>query len=165
MILVLIPLSLFNLSFSYLLYFCISPSNITLCHYYEFQCEEKNVYESGKVRIEFYKDNEKIKEISLDYDEKDLYEEVFIGNRKTTVEKTIVKEVCINSNFSHVKIYKNGKLLNELNFEKEEIYENKTTEIKIEKEKENRFLFLIFIFIIALIFLILLLLTYKRRKF
>ena len=155
----------FNLSISHLLYFCISPSNITLCHYYEFQCEEENVYESGKVKIEFYKDYKKIREVFLDYDEKDLYEEVFIGNKKTTVEKTIVKEVCINSNFSRVKIYRNEKLLNELNFEKEKTYENKTSEMKIEKEKENRLPFLIFIFIIILIFLIFLLLTYKRRKF
>jgi hypothetical protein len=152
-----------NFSFSYLLYFCISPSNITLCHYYEFQCEEKNVYENGKVKIEFYKDYEKVKEVFLDYNEKDLYEEVFIGNKKVTVEKTIIKEVCINTNFSYMKIYKNEKLFNELNFEEEKTYENKTTEIKIEKEKNNILPFIIFIFIFIL--LIFLILIYKRRKF
>jgi len=99
----------------------------------------------------------------LDYNEKDLYEEVFIGNKKVTVEKTIIKEVCINTNFSYMKIYKNEKLFNELNFEEEKTYENKTTEIKIEKEKNNILPFIIFIFI--LILLIFLILIYKRRKF
>lgn len=151
---------LFNVSISYYIFeICILPNNVSICHFYELEGEINESFEKyGKVKIELVNFSYK-KEVFVDFNESDLYAEIYTKKGYITIEKPVIKRIVVNmKNLTDVKIYLKNNLVNYYNFTK--LQENK--EINVEEKPKKIDFLQIFIFISLLIFIFLIFKIIKR---